>query len=133
MKYKEKYKPGMVFRSKKEPWRDIVITYVNYFRDSESSYNFNRSSIVSWRRENKKAFDKFVCMRKGYNYIPESNGCMDFSDKSTFPYPFFGESTQKSMDDYIRKYNMKLCETNENLINVYSDTEYEYSAGLFDC
>ena len=55
---------------------------------------------------------------------------MDFSDKNTFPYPFFGESTQKSMDDYIRKYNMKLCETNENSINVYSDTEYEYNAGL---
>lgn len=132
MKYKEKYRPGMVFRSEQEPWRNIIITYVSYFRDSESSYNFIRSSIISWRRENKIEFDKFVCMRKGYNYLPESNGRMDFSDKNTFPYPFFGEKTQKSMDDYIRKYNMKLCDTDESLINVYSDTECEYSASLIN-
>lgn len=88
MKYKEKYRPGMVFRSEQEPWRNIIITYVSYFRDSESSYNFIRSSIISWRRENEIEFDKFVCMRKGYNYLPESNGRMDFSDKNTFPYPF---------------------------------------------
>ena len=127
MKYKEKYRPGRVFRSEQEPGRNIIITYVSYFRDSESSYNFIRSSIISWRRENEIEFDKFVCMRKGYNYLPESNGRMD---KNTFPYPFFGEKTQKSMDDYIRKYNMKLCDTDESLINVYSDTEYEYNAGL---
>lgn len=36
------------------------------------------------------------------------------------------------MDDYIRKYNMKLCDTDESLINVYSDTECEYSAGLIN-
>lgn len=132
MKYKEKYRPGMVFRSEQEPWRNIIITYVSYFRDSESSYNFIRSSIISWRRENEIEFDKFVCMRNGYNYLPESNGRMDFSDKNTFPYPFFGEKTQKSMDDYIRKYNMKLCDTDESLINVYSDTECEYSASLIN-
>ncbi|GAA6275857.1 hypothetical protein F170042I7_20430 [Blautia caecimuris] len=132
MKYKEKYRPGMVFRSEQEPWRDIIITYVSYFRDSESSYNFKRSSIISWQRENEIAFDKFVCMRKGYNYLPESNGRMDFSDKNTFPYPFFGEKTQKSMDDYIRKYNMKLCDTDESFVNVYSDTECEYTASLIN-
>ena len=132
MKYKEKYRPGMVFRSEQEPWRNIIITYVSYFRDSESSYNFIRISIISLRRENEIEFDKFVCMRKGYNYLPESNGRMDFSDKNTFPYPFFGEKTQKSMDDYIRKYNMKLCDTDESLINVYSDTECEYSASLIN-
>lgn len=132
MKYKEKYRPGMIFRSEKEPWRDIIITYVSYFRDSEFSYSFKRSSIISWRRENEIAFDKFVCMRKGYNYLLESNGRMDFSDKNTSPYPFFGEKTQKSMDDYIRKYNMKLCDTGKNLINVYSDTECEYSASLIN-
>lgn len=113
MKYKEKYKPGMVFRNEKEPWRNIIISAVYYLRDCESSYTFNRNSIILWRRENEIAFDKFVCMRKGYNYLPESNGRMDFSDKNTFPYPFFGEKTQKSMDDYIRKYNMKLCDTDE--------------------
>lgn len=130
MKYKEKYRPGMVFRSEQEPWRNIIITYVSYFRDSESSYNFIRSSIISWRRENEIEFDKFVCMRKGYNYIPESNGRMDFSDKNTFPYPFFGESTQKSIDDYIRKYDMKLCEINDFSITVFKDDENEYSAWI---
>lgn len=65
MKYKEKYRPGMIFRSEKEPWRNIIITYVSYFRDSEYSYNFKRSSIISWQRENEIEFDKFVCMRKG--------------------------------------------------------------------
>ena len=130
MKYKEKYRPGMVFRSEQEPWRDIIITYVSYFRDSESSYNFKRSSIISWQRENEIAFDKFVCIRKGYNYLPESNGRMDFSDKNTFPYPFFGEKTQKSMDDYIRRYDMKLCEINDNSITVFKDNECEYSAWI---
>ena len=34
-------------------------------------------------------------MRKGYNYLPESNGRMDFSDKNTFPYPFFWRKNTK--------------------------------------
>lgn len=28
-KYKEKYKTGMIFRSKKDPWTDFVINYVS--------------------------------------------------------------------------------------------------------
>lgn len=130
MKYKEKYKPGMVFRNDKEPWRNIIIDYVHYTRDCESSYNFNRESIISWQRENEKAFDKWVCLCKGYNYIPENNGRMDFSNKNTFPYPFCGESTQKSIDDYIRKYDMKLCEINDFSITVFKDDENEYSAWI---
>lgn len=41
MKYKEKYKTGMIFRSKKYPWADIMIDYVTYNRMAESSYEFN--------------------------------------------------------------------------------------------
>lgn len=46
MKYKEKYKPGMIFRNEREPWRNIIIYHVHYTRDCESSYNFNRESII---------------------------------------------------------------------------------------
>ena len=30
-KYKEKYKTGMIFRSKKYPWTDLVIDFVSLF------------------------------------------------------------------------------------------------------
>lgn len=31
-KYKDKYRTGMIFRSKKYPWTDLVIDYVSYMR-----------------------------------------------------------------------------------------------------
>lgn len=36
--YKEKYKTGMIFRSKKDPWTDLVIDFVSYIRGSETAY-----------------------------------------------------------------------------------------------
>ena len=73
-KYKEKYKPGMIFRSKKYPYADIVIEYVYYMRGVDSTYEFNQNSIIDWTRTNEEAFDKFICKRKGYNYEPDENG-----------------------------------------------------------
>ena len=51
-KYKEKYKTGMIFRSKKYPWTDLVIDYVSYTRGSETAYTFNMNSIIDWVRIN---------------------------------------------------------------------------------
>lgn len=89
MKCKEKYKTGMIFRSKKYPWADIIIDYVSYNRMAENYYEFNTYSIIDWYRSNGIEFDKFVCRRKGYDYDPREDWRMDFRDKTTFPYPFW--------------------------------------------
>lgn len=130
MKYKEKYKTGMVFRSKKYPWADILIDYITYNRMAETSYEFNTFSTICWQRANETEFDKFVCKCKGYNYIPDKNGRMDFSDKTTFPYPFFGEMQPKSMDSYIRKYELEYIGMSDKEVKVYKDDESEYSSGF---
>ena len=108
-KYKEKYKTGMIFRSKKYPWADIIIDYVSYNRMAENSY---------------------VCRRKGYDYDPEEDGRMDFKDKTTFPYPSWGEMKPKSMDAYIKKYELEYVGTSDREIIIYQDNEDEYSSGF---
>lgn len=40
-KYKEKYKTGMIFRSEKDPWTDLVIDFVSYTRGSETAYTLS--------------------------------------------------------------------------------------------
>ena len=68
-KYKEKYKTGMIFRSKKYPWTDFVIDFVSYIRGSETAYTFNMNSIIDWVRINEEAFDKHISVTKGIDYI----------------------------------------------------------------
>lgn len=130
MKYKEKYKTGMIFRSKKYPWADIIIDYVSYNRMAENSYEFNTYSIIDWYRSNGIEFDKFVCRRKGYDYDPREDGRMDFRDKTTFPYPFWGEMKPKSMDAYIKKYELEYVGMSDRETTVYQDDEAEYSSGF---
>ena len=130
MKYKEKYKTGMMFRSKRYPWADIVIDFVSYMRDADSADEFNTFSIIDWARANTVEFDKFVCKRKGYDYTPDENGEMDFRDKTTFPYPSWGEMKPKSMDAYIKKYELEFVEMSDREVVVYTDNEGEYSSGL---
>lgn len=125
-KYKEKYKPGMIFRSKKYPWTDFVIDFVQYYRDCESAYTFNMNSIIDWTRINKEAFDKHISVAKGIDYNKVKN-----HDVNTFPYPFWGEMHQKSMDNYIRKYEMEFSGMSDREVVVYKDT-FEYCAGLRD-
>lgn len=129
-KYKEKYKPGMIFCSKKYPYADIMIDYVYYMRDVDSAYEFNQHSIIDWTRANEEAFNKFICKRKGYNYTPDENGHMDFKNKTTFPYPFWGEMKTKSMDVYINKYELEFVGMSDREVNVYIDNDGEYSAGF---
>lgn len=116
----------MIFRSKKYPWVDIVITLVMYYRKPENTYCFNAYSIIAWERANPVEFDKYVCKMKGYNYIPDKNGEMDFSDKTTFPYPYFGDMKQKSMDNYIRKYELEFVEMDDREVTVHADDDFEY-------
>lgn len=130
MRYKEKYRPGMIFRSKKYPYADIVIDYVYYMRNVDSTYEFNQFSIIDWSRANEVEFDKFICKRKGYNYAPDENGYMDFTNKTTFPYPFWGEMKTKSMDAYIKKYELEYVGMSEREVVRYNDNECEYSAGF---
>lgn len=72
------------------------------------------------------AFDKFVCEKKGYKYEPDENGVMDFRDKTTFPYPSFGEMKPKSMDGYIKKYNFEYAGMSDDEVHIYRDDEGEY-------
>ena len=83
-KYKEKYKTGMIFRSKKYPWTDLVIDYVSYTRGSETAYTFNMNSIIDWVRINEEAFNKHISVSKGIDYDKVKN-----HEVSTFPYQFF--------------------------------------------
>lgn len=129
-KYKEKYKTGMIFRSKKYPWADIIIDYVSYNRMAENAYEFNIFSIIDWHRANGVEFDKFVCKRKGYNYAPEENGRMDFRDKTTFPYPSWGEMKPKSMGTYIKRYELEYVGMCDREIIIYEDDEDEYASGF---
>lgn len=120
----------MIFRSNKYPWSDIVIDFVSYCRMADSADGFNLFSIIDWTRANPVEFDKFVCKRKGYNYTPDENGEMDFTDKTTFPYPYFGEMKPKSMDAYIRKYELEFVGMDNREVIVYTDNELEYSSGF---
>ena len=132
MNYKEKYKTGMIFRSKKYPWADILIDYVTYNRLAESSYEFNIFSAICLQRANGIEFDKFICRRKGYDYNPEENGRMDFRNKTTFPFPSFGEAKPKSMDAYIKKYELEYVGMSDKEITIYQDNKAEYSSGFKD-
>ena len=120
----------MIFRSKKYPYADIMIDYVYYMRDLDSAYDFNQYSIIDWVRANRVEFDKFIYKKKGYNYIPNESGEMDFTDKSTFPYPYCGEMKTKSMDAYIKKYELEFVGMSNREVIVYRDNEGEYSAGF---
>ena len=124
-KYKEKYKTGMIFRSKKYPWTDLVIDFVSYTRGSETSYTFNMNSIIDWIRINEEAFDKHISVAKGIDYNKVKN-----YEVSTFPYPFFGEMHQKSMDNYIRKYEMEFCGMSDKEVIVFNDDAFEYCSGF---
>lgn len=124
-KYKEKYKTGMIFRSKKYPWTDLVIDFVSYTRGSETAYTFNMNSIIDWVRINEEAFDKHISVVKGIDYNKVKN-----YEVSTFPYPFFGEMRQKSMDNYIRKYEMEFCGMSDKEVIVFNDDAFEYCSGF---
>ena len=124
-KYKEKYKTGMIFRSKKYPWTDLVIDFVSYTRGSETTYTFNMNSIIDWVRINEEAFDKHISEVKGIDYNKVKN-----HEVNTFPYPFFGEMHQKSMDNYIRKYEMEFCGMSDKEVIVFNDDAFEYCSGF---
>ena len=124
-KYKEKYKTGMIFRSKKDPWTDLVIDFVSYIRGSETVYTFNMNSIIDLVRINEEAFNKHISVSKGIDYDKVKN-----HEVSTFPYPFFGEMHQKSMDNYIRKYEMEFCGMSDKEVIVFNDDAFEYCSGF---
>lgn len=99
---------------------------------AESSYEFNIFSAVCWQRANGVEFDKFVCKKKGYDYVPEENGRMDFRDKTTFPYPSFGEVKPKSLDANIKKYELEYAGMSDKEVTIYKNDEAEYSSGFKD-
>ena len=107
-KYKEKYKAGMIFRSEKYPWADIVIEQVHYSRVYDTKREFNSMSKIYWERANRKAFDRHICLIKGYNYTPDTEiGEMSFTHLTPYPCYFCSVCTQKSMDSFINKYELK--------------------------
>lgn len=123
-RYKEKYRPGMIFRSEKYPWADIMIDYVYYSRLCDCAYEFNAYSIIDWKRANVEGFLKHVSVAKGidYNYFKND------PDSSTFPFAYFGEKRQDSMDKYIKKYELKYVGQSNEAVKIYTDNETEYSA-----
>lgn len=121
-RYKEKYRPGMIFRSEKYPWADIMLDYVYYSRLCDTKYEFNANSIINWRRANVEEFLKYVSVSKGVDY----NWLKNDPDSSTFPFAFFGEKRQDSMDRYIKKYELEYSGQCDDPVNIYVDNETEY-------
>lgn len=121
-RYKEKYRPGMIFRSEKYPWADIMIDYVYYSRLCNTKYEFNAYSIIHWKRANVEEFLKHVSVAKGidYNYFKND------PDSSTFPFAYFGEKRQDSMDKYIKKYELKYVGKCDDPVKIFVDNETEY-------
>ena len=62
--------------------------------------------------------------------IQKKDGRMDFRDKTTFPYPSWGEMKTKSMDAYIKKYELEYVGMSDREITIYQDDEVEYSSGF---
>lgn len=121
-KYKEKYRPGMIFRSKKYPWADIIIDYVYYSRLCDCAYEFNAYSIIDWKRANVDEFLKYVSVSKGVDY----NWLKNDPDSSTFPFAFFGEKRQDSMDRYIKEYELEYSGQCDDPVKIFVDNETEY-------
>lgn len=126
IKYEEKYQTGMIFRSKRYPWADIVINAVSYNRIVDNADDFNKFSTVGWKRVNTIEFDKYICKMKGYNYAPDESGRMDFNGKTTYPYVYSGEMMPKSMDSYIKKYELEFAETDNKEVKVYKADNIGY-------
>lgn len=61
---------------------------------------------------------------------PQAHDKVKNHEVSTFPYPFFGEMHQKSIDDYIRKYEMEFCGMSDKEVIVFNDDDFEYSSGF---
>ena len=83
------------------------------------------NSIIDWVRINEEAFDKHISVVKGIDYNKVKN-----HEVNTFPYPFFGEMHQKSMDNYIRKYEMEFCGMSDKEVIVFNDDAFEYCSGF---
>lgn len=121
-KYKEKYRPGMIFRSEKYPWADIMIDHVYYSRLCDTKYEFNAYSIINWTRANRDEFLKYVSVVKGVKY----NEFINNPDMTTFPFAFFGEKRQDSMDKYIKKYELEYSGQCDDPVKIFTDNETEY-------
>lgn len=125
MKYKEKYRSGMIFRSKKHPWADLVVEFVFYTRLADTAYEFNAYSDIQWTRINKEEFYKHVSVAKGVDYHAILSGSVDI-----FPFPIYGMTTQKGMDAQIRKYELEYVCTAKGDIEIFSDDDTCYSDGV---
>lgn len=113
MKNKKEFKTGMIYRSKTHPQFDLIIDYVSYNPSKLSDYG----NIVCWCNINRKAFEDFVEL-KGKNM------------GNTFPYPYCGECSIKSMRQRIKKYNLEFVAVSDDEINFYEDSEFMYSSGF---
>lgn len=98
-----KIKKNQVWINKTEPHRSIKITDVGSMFD-----NTDEGMYCIWSVYDEEARDKFILKKKfkGIGNLKEhiSNG------KNTFPYPFGGECSVRSMKQKIRKYKLELLE-----------------------
>lgn len=114
-----KYKTGMIFRSETHPQFDMIISFVNYAFDDRGKID-NYPTLISWCNINKMEFSKFVNEKLGKKR----------ADISTAPYAFFGEGKISTINQRIKKYNLKYEGCSEDEIVVYTDDEWEYCSGF---
>lgn len=98
-----KIEENQIWVNKTEPHRSIEITGVGIMFDET-----DEGMYCIWKVYDEKAWGKFVLKKKfkGMGTLDEhiKNG------KNTFPYPFGGECSVKSMKQRIRKYKLELLE-----------------------
>lgn len=92
-------KEGQIWVSKDNPHRSIEIYGVVEMFDTT-----DEGMCCMWKIHDAEAWDKYVSSKLGVNNTQE----LFDKGKNTFPYPFAGESSFKSMKNRIRKDKLEL-------------------------
>jgi len=114
-----KYKTGMIFRSKTHPQFDMIIGFVIYAFDDCGKIE-KYGTMISWCNINRLEFSKFLDEKLGVSR----------ATRSTAPYSFFGEGRMNSVNQRIKKYNLKYEGRSNDEISIYTENEYEYCSGF---
>lgn len=113
------FKTGMIYRSETHPQFDMIIDFVTYVFNDDGKIN-KYGTIICWCNINENKFTEFVDLKLGKGR----------SNKSTFPYSYFGECSINSLKQRIKKYNLKYCGMSDDEVTVYQNDEFEYCAGF---
>jgi hypothetical protein len=109
MYIKHPFKVNQVWCSETNPEQDFYIYQLNEY-DGETAYNSNEMSYIETAKVNAPAFEKQM-----------SDYFKGKKHDTTYPFCWFGEHKINSLKQKIKKYNMKLINTEEYPVETYKD------------